>query len=368
MATRTSHLFQKRPGQWISPSEFALISRRLNPASLGLRITVISDTLVSTRRIVGDGDEDWTPTLLLIPLRAGLDTLQREFMPAFVSFFDWPWCVGAVGGKPGSAYYYVGIEHDRNRILYLDPHTTKTRLDMARQDAENTCRTDKLKSMDLSKSCSSICIGLYFSHLDDFVGFVQRYKQEQLSGAWRAPLFEVVNDADLSITEEPLIDETSFVAPSSRDRDAGTKEAKGATRRVATHQAPSRPHPPHSTDSCSASSSSASSSSSSVPHSQQQQRRGSRNTQEQHRQQQQQQQQQQEDEREGEEEGEQEAIAPLQVRGSSRNSRHVQLDGTRRATVATSTLTRRLAQSREITQEDDDEDGFVVVDFAPNRA
>ena len=150
-----------------------------------------------------------------------------------------------------------------------------------------TCRTDKLKSMDLSKSCSSICIvclllfhglSMFKKHthartqthththslslsidrpffpvgtvffppgrlcrvcaavqtgercgvptLDWFLPDAARIRtaftrthtrarndtrspaclrgwprQEQLSGAWRAPLFEVVNDADLSITE-----------------------------------------------------------------------------------------------------------------------------------------------------------------------
>eukprot|EP00043_Microstomoeca_roanoka_P028704 m.19072 g.19072 ORF g.19072 m.19072 type:complete len:429 (-) comp8612_c1_seq1:82-1368(-) len=205
-------IFRKTPGQWISPSEVALILRRLNPVEEDLRIKVANDALIRTRHIVGE--DEWRPTLVFVPLRLGMETLDSTFFKAFTAFFSWPWCTGAIGGKPGSAFYYIGIDHQRDRILYLDPHTTKSPLDLRVQASEKTCVCERPKSMSLSKSCSSICLGLMFTTQADVADFVQRFNSEKETAVWTDPLFEVINDAAITVSEEPhdyvTIKTTSF--------------------------------------------------------------------------------------------------------------------------------------------------------------
>ncbi|EGD75711.1 pyruvate water dikinase [Salpingoeca rosetta] len=360
----TSFVVRKKPGQWLSPSEVALIIRRLNPPETGMRVRIVNDTLLSTRRILAG--EPWMPTLLMIPLRAGLDTLQPESVPAFVAFFDWPWCVGAIGGKPGSAYYYVGIDHDRRRVLYLDPHTTRSRLDLSNQAAEKTCVPDKLKSMDMSKSCSSICVGLFLPELRDLTELVQRYKREQLSGMWSTPLFHVVNDAGLSISEEPHMDGSVVETTFSASTDMRARGPPSVPRPRRRHVGTAQPGPSTASPASSSSSSASSSSAHARPNlarrftvaagplsrrmpmadaelhfaSHQQQAPSPR--------------------------------APLRAN-------HTRQPQPTTATPASTTATAPaapthpappaappyLAQQQEFTEEEDDEDGFVVIDYAP---
>ena len=41
----------------------------------------------------------------------------------FQSCFEIEQSVGAVGGRPNSAFYFVGFQNDK--LVYLDPHVTQ---------------------------------------------------------------------------------------------------------------------------------------------------------------------------------------------------------------------------------------------------
>ena len=48
--------------------------------------------------------------------------------------FTLPQSVGAVGGRPNSAFYFVG--HHDDKLLYLDPHVTQESLSPETIDLE----------------------------------------------------------------------------------------------------------------------------------------------------------------------------------------------------------------------------------------
>eukprot|EP00123_Amoebidium_parasiticum_P020554 comp5229_c0_seq1/m.1265 comp5229_c0_seq1/g.1265 ORF comp5229_c0_seq1/g.1265 comp5229_c0_seq1/m.1265 type:complete len:395 (-) comp5229_c0_seq1:26-1210(-) len=67
--------------------------------------------------------KEWDDLLLMVPLRLGLDTIQASYVSQLKDMFTLPFTLGIVGGRPNSAYYFVGWHG--NNVLYLDPHTTQ---------------------------------------------------------------------------------------------------------------------------------------------------------------------------------------------------------------------------------------------------
>jgi cysteine protease ATG4 len=83
-------------------------------------IITCSEPVVSLPLIRQEAGDWRTPILLLVPLMLGVANLTPNFFKPVKDFFNMSNCVGIVGGKPDSAYYFVGYQ--RNKLLYLDPH------------------------------------------------------------------------------------------------------------------------------------------------------------------------------------------------------------------------------------------------------
>lgn len=70
----------------------------------------------------------WKPLLLFVPMRLGLQSLNPIYHDPLRLAFTHPNVVGMIGGKPNSAFYFVGRQGED--ILYLDPHLTQPVVDM----------------------------------------------------------------------------------------------------------------------------------------------------------------------------------------------------------------------------------------------
>ncbi len=80
--------------------------------------------------LLGDYDnssEEWTPLLLLIPLRLGREKLNLDYGDALKSFLAMDNCVGIIGGRPRHSLYFVGFQEDS--LIHMDPHLVKNRQD-----------------------------------------------------------------------------------------------------------------------------------------------------------------------------------------------------------------------------------------------
>lgn len=77
----------------------------------------------SSENSIGKDDSEeafWRPLLIIVPLRLGLTTMNRCYLPAIQEYFKLPQCTGIIGGRPNHAVYFYGIASDK--LLYLDPH------------------------------------------------------------------------------------------------------------------------------------------------------------------------------------------------------------------------------------------------------
>jgi cysteine protease ATG4 len=67
-----------------------------------------------------EGETEWPPILLLVPLVLGLDRVNPRYIPSLIATFTFPQSLGILGGKPGASTYIVGVQEDKG--FYLDPH------------------------------------------------------------------------------------------------------------------------------------------------------------------------------------------------------------------------------------------------------
>lgn len=63
--------------------------------------------------------------LLLIPLRLGLKSFNRDYFEVVAYALSLPQSVGILGGKPRGARWFYGASSDGKRVFGLDPHTVQ---------------------------------------------------------------------------------------------------------------------------------------------------------------------------------------------------------------------------------------------------
>ncbi len=67
------------------------------------------------------------PLLLFVPLRLGLTELNPIYFGDVKECFEMPQSLGAIGGRPNHALYFIGCCDEA--LIYLDPHTTQVGVD-----------------------------------------------------------------------------------------------------------------------------------------------------------------------------------------------------------------------------------------------
>lgn len=59
----------------------------------------------------------------LVSIRLGLSEISSDYFNSIKDLFKCSQCVGIIGGKNSSAYYFIG--HDDEHLFYLDPHLSQ---------------------------------------------------------------------------------------------------------------------------------------------------------------------------------------------------------------------------------------------------
>ncbi len=152
--------------------------------------------------VSADKQERWRPLLLLIPLRLGLDELQAEFWPELRRMFAAPQSLGAIGGRPNSAFYFVGTRGTRD-LIYLDPHTTQGVVDMRGEFSLDTYSARAPRFLRLSNTDPSLCLGFLCPTRRDYDALLIHLAARQAS---HTPLFTVCDRMGAIDLEQSLDD------------------------------------------------------------------------------------------------------------------------------------------------------------------
>ncbi len=162
-------------GQWFSPtavSDVLAYLTQVSPVADDLVIHVARDAaiyrsevikLAQTRHSGSHGDQGvdssgraanaWRSVLILVPLRLGSHDVNEDYLPQVQGVFGVAQCMGMLGGRPGSAFFYVASRGED--LFYLDPHTTQRAVSMSGsyETSSYHCRVFRhMRSCDIDPS------------------------------------------------------------------------------------------------------------------------------------------------------------------------------------------------------------------------
>ena len=86
------------------------------------KIALFLDSFIYWEKIVKKSNDWKNSVYVIVPLRLGLEQINKEYLHQIKRVFTIPQTVGFVGGKEHYALYFVGLVEDH--LLYLDPHMT----------------------------------------------------------------------------------------------------------------------------------------------------------------------------------------------------------------------------------------------------
>jgi cysteine protease ATG4 len=162
-------------GQWFSPTAVSDVLSYIvqhSPVADDVAVYVARDAaiyrsevmqLAQTRHSGSLGDQGvdssgraasaWRSVLLLVPLRLGSHDVNEDYLPQVQGVFGIPQCMGMLGGRPGSAFYYVASRGEE--LFYLDPHTSQRSVGMGGsfETSSYHCRVFRhMRSCDIDPS------------------------------------------------------------------------------------------------------------------------------------------------------------------------------------------------------------------------
>lgn len=122
----------------------------------------------------GDGST-FTPILILVGIRLGIDRVTPAYWDALKSSLQLPQSVGIAGGRPSSSHYFFGIQGDQ--FFYLDPHVTQTALgyhsnsEDFTKDEVDSCHTRRLRRLALKDMDPSMLLAFLIRDEEDWASW-----------------------------------------------------------------------------------------------------------------------------------------------------------------------------------------------------
>ncbi|KAL8849456.1 MAG: hypothetical protein Q9221_005538 [Calogaya cf. arnoldii] len=167
----------KHPGEWFGPSATARCIQALSQESAtDLKVyingdgpDVYEDKLLS---LATSGEEQFTPILILVGIRLGIDRVTPAYWEALKASLQLPQSVGIAGGRPSSSHYFVG--HQGDSFFFLDPHQPRPALprysDVNEYNKEDidSCHTRRLRRIPIQEMDPSMLIGFLIRDRDDW--------------------------------------------------------------------------------------------------------------------------------------------------------------------------------------------------------
>lgn len=183
-----------------------------------------------------NGQDTWSPILLLVPLVLGLESINCRYIPSLRDTFTFPQSLGILGGKPGASTYIVGVQDDK--ALYLDPHEVQLVTDITGQSLEadtSTYHCNIIRHLPFGQIDPSLAIGFYCRDKGDFEDLCSRASQlqERSEGAPLLTVAQSLRSTKTSLPQNTVGDSLSGVG----DNMEQAIDDMGNTSPFGTHEA-----------------------------------------------------------------------------------------------------------------------------------
>jgi len=186
--------FGKAIGEWFGPSTIANVLRDLvaahKPSNLCVYVSDDGAIYIDkvTKLATSDGGGGWTPVLIIIPLRLGLDTMNEIYYPAILETFKYSQSLGIIGGKPRASLYFVAAQDDS--VFYLDPHAVQATATVELKPDTYHCGVPK--KAHVSEIDPSLALAFYCRDKAQFDDFCHKSREVKFKDA---TLYTITNTA-----------------------------------------------------------------------------------------------------------------------------------------------------------------------------
>nr|AWV66719.1 cysteine protease ATG4-like-1 [Brachionus calyciflorus] len=136
--------------------------------------------------------EDWSPLLLIIPLRLGLNEFNQDYTEPLKKCLETKYSVGMIGGKPNQAYYFYGYLDDD--LLYMDPHECQPYVpNFVEEMNDSSYHTNIMWKLKFSQLDPSIALGFVCKYEEDFLDLIDILQKNIVKKGDLHSLFEIAN-------------------------------------------------------------------------------------------------------------------------------------------------------------------------------
>ncbi|KAL9129731.1 MAG: hypothetical protein Q9217_001889 [Psora testacea] len=176
----------KYPGEWFGPSATARCIQALSHGyeNTGLKVYVNGNGADvyedSFLRLAKSSNGTFTPTIILLGIRLGIDRVTPAYWEALKASLELPQSLGIAGGRPSSSHYFFA--HQGDRFFYLDPHFTRPALplhpDPTDYSAEEvqSCHTKKLRRLALKDMDPSMLLAFIITDENEWMRWREAIK------------------------------------------------------------------------------------------------------------------------------------------------------------------------------------------------
>ncbi|KAF2100062.1 putative cysteine protease atg4 [Rhizodiscina lignyota] len=205
----------KHPGEWFGPSAASRSIKALANGypDAGMKVYVTGDGSAvyedSFMRIAKSENGQFTPTLILVGTRLGIDRVNPVYWEGLKASLQMPQSIGIAGGRPSSSHYFVGTQG--SYLFYLDPHYTRPALPMHSSPSDYSdediasCHLRRLRRIHLDEMDPSMLIAFLIRDENDW-------------RAWRAGVAQVQGKSIVHVTDmEPSVHGLGEVRASAVD-------------------------------------------------------------------------------------------------------------------------------------------------------
>lgn len=123
-------------------------------------------------KLAKSADGSFTPTLILLGVRLGIDRVTPAYWEALKRCLQLPQSVGIAGGRPSSSHYFFA--HQSDQFFYLDPHFTRPALPLHADAVDYTpeeidsCHTRRLRRLPLTDMDPSMLLAFLIKDEQDW--------------------------------------------------------------------------------------------------------------------------------------------------------------------------------------------------------
>jgi cysteine protease ATG4 len=185
----------KDAGAWFGPATISTVLQRLaecvDDARRLVDVRISMDGMLSLDDFERKPCSFERPALLLLQLRLGLNAVNPIYFELLERVMRWPQCIGVIGGRPNSSFYFVGVGD--GELFYLDPHCVQPALsadaDALDAIALGTLTSPNVASMPFDELDPSLAVGFYLdsaASLDELIATAHHMESTSVT-----PLFGV---------------------------------------------------------------------------------------------------------------------------------------------------------------------------------